>query len=222
MKLFKGMENLFNKADNTEKRYEEALERKQAELVELQGNLQDQNFMLKDMHKMKLLGDVSEATYEAEAEKVQKLQKQVQELQKEVQLIEAYKTEDVKQVIEELDAERIKVNKKHQGELNKLQLELLQAKQDYLNKMLEAREKYNQLIEPTKKLDEMKIKLGLKSMSYVSDSFEALVQHSVPSGGYESVRVEQGEVHDALRCGRTPERLNKIITEAKEKGILEN
>jgi Skp family chaperone for outer membrane proteins len=108
-KLFRGMEVLFNKASQTESKYQEALEKKQLELVELQAKLQDQLFMLKDLHKMKLLGDVSEATYEAEAEKVQHLQKQVQELQKEINLIEVYQTEDIKAVIEELDAEKRKV-----------------------------------------------------------------------------------------------------------------
>lgn len=220
MKLFKGMEALFLKADNTEQRYEDALEKKQVELIELQGKLQHQLIMLKDLHKMKLLGDVSEETYQAEDEKVEKLQKHVQELQKEIQLIEVYKTEDIQAIIEELDVERSKAFGKHQVEIQKIKMELLEAKLNYLKKQTEARERYNELVTPERNLDQLKIKLGIKKVSYVSDSFEALSMVSVPNGGVENMIVQLNEVNEALRYGRTPEQLSKMVQDAIDKGII--
>lgn len=219
-KLFKGIEALFTKADTTEARYEQALEKKQMDLIHLQAELQEKNVMLKDMHKMKLLGDVSEEAYKTEAEKVAVLQKAVQELQKEISMIEIYQTEDITALIEELDAEKQRVFKGNQKELEKIRLELLEAKLSYLNKMQEAKARYDELANPERKLDELKIKMGIKKNSYVSDSFEALNQYSLVNGGYEFLRIEQNEVHDALRYGKTPEKLNKIVQEAKEKGMI--
>jgi hypothetical protein len=101
-----------------------------------------------------------------------------------------------------------------------LKLELLEAKLIYLQKMQEAKEVYDSFIEPERKLDSLKIKLGIKKTSYVSDSFEALSQYSVANGGYELLRVEQNDVHEALRYGKAPERLQKVVQEAKDKGII--
>lgn len=220
MNLSKGIEALFTRADQTEARYHKALEEKEEQLIQLQGQLQEKQFTLKELHKETILGTISKATFEEEAEKVTVLQKQAEELQKEINLIQVYQTEDIKAVIEELDAEKRKVAEKHQGEIKTLKLELLQAKEEYLKKMVEAREKYNQLVAPERKLDTLKIRVGLKQTSYISDSFDTLFQYSIASGGYETVRIEQAEVYQALQHGRIPEKLTKIVNDAKEKGII--
>lgn len=221
MTLFKGIEALFTRVEQTEVRYEKALEKKQEELIQLQGELQDKQLVLKELHKETILGTISKETYEAETEKVAVLQKQVSELQKEINLITTYEKEDVLSVIEELEAEKRKVFQKHQGELKKLQMELLEAKLNYLKKQVEVRERYNQLVAPERKLDSLKIKMGIKKNSYVSDSFEALSMVSVANGGYENLVIQLNEVNDALRYGKTPSQLEKVVSEAKEKGIIE-
>jgi Skp family chaperone for outer membrane proteins len=94
--LLNKFEGLFKKVTTTEEKYKQALERKQEQLIALQAELQEKEFMLKDMQKMKLLGDISEASFDAEKEKVETLRNKISEAQKELQLIETYKTEDVK------------------------------------------------------------------------------------------------------------------------------
>jgi hypothetical protein len=219
-KVFKTLEALFKKADTQQARYQEALEKHQEQLIQLQRELQEKNMLLKDMHKMKLLGDLSEATYEAEKEKVAVLQAKVQEVQKELRLIQLYETEDIHSIIAELDAEKSKVFKGNQMELEQIKLELMESKLVYLNKLKEAHMKYNELVAPERKLDSLKIKMGIKKNSYVSGSHDALSMYAVKTGGHENLLVQQSEVYDCLEYGRTPERLNKIVTEAKEKGIL--
>jgi hypothetical protein len=149
------------------------------------------------------------------------LQKAVGELQKEIQLIDQYKNEDLQAVIEELDEERTKVRQNHQKKIRKLELELLEAKEIYLKKMVEARDRYNQLASHERKLDALKIKMGIKKNSYISGSWEALNMVSAGQASYEPLRVEQYEVSEALGYGRISSQLQKTVAEAKEKGIIE-
>jgi hypothetical protein len=209
------LEGLFVKVDTTEARYEEALQKKEEALFLLQAELQERNAILTDMHKEALLGNISEATYEAEKQKVHQLQEAYNEASKEVRLIQEYKTEDVKSIMEEIDA----VSKKHyadkQEELNKIRLELMNSKLVYLQAMVSANEKYNAIVSPNRKLDALQMQFGLKQRSYISGSFEALNQYSIPKGGYELLTVQQKEVYDALEYKRVSEQLKKIVQAGK-------
>ncbi|MEH6949628.1 hypothetical protein V7068_21825 [Bacillus sp. JJ634] len=211
----KVLDKLFNKADQTEARYQKALESKEESLIALQAELSEKQFLLKDMHKMKLLGDISEAAYDKEKEVVDKLQKKVAESQKELELIQEYETEDVKSIIEELDEAKAKHRKEHNAELHALKTELLEAKLAYVEKMVEVSEKYNKLVNPERKLDALKIKAGIKKNSYVSGTHDALSMISVPNGGYENLRVEQKDIYDALEYQRTSSQLKLLIEKYK-------
>ncbi|WHY65019.1 hypothetical protein [Neobacillus sp. SuZ13] len=118
-------------------------------------------------------------------------------------MIEVYQTEDIKAVIEELDAEKSKAFVKHQDEFKKLQMELLESKQSYLKKMVEAKAKYDELVAPERKLDALKIKMGIKKNSYIGNAFETLNMVSV-GAGYEPLRIDQKEVQAALWYGKIP------------------
>ncbi|KPB06327.1 hypothetical protein [Bacillus sp. CHD6a] len=212
--------SLFNKADQTEERYELALERKQEELMQLKLDLKEASIVHAEFQKMKILGDITGEVYDAEARKVEAIQKQIQEVQKEIQLIDKYRTDDVKSVLEELDAEKLKGSKEYHAELEKLKLELIASKLEYLRKMKESKEKYDMLVAPTRKLDMLKQKVGLQKHSYVSGSYEALNYYSLPDGSHEFLIIETPEISNALGYGRIPERLEKIVKDAKDKGII--
>ncbi|MGM0835414.1 MAG: hypothetical protein ACQEV7_04610 [Bacillota bacterium] len=218
--ILKTLDGLFTKADNTEVRYEQAMERKQEEIIQLQLDLKEASTIHAEFHKMKLLGDIQEEVYEVEKLKVEELQKKLQEAQKELHLIEEYKTTDIKAVVEELEAERGKASQDNQKEMEKLKLELMEAKLLYLHKMKESKEKYDTLVAPTRKLDMLKIKLGIKKNSYVSDSFQALNNYSIANGGYEVLYLEKPEIYNALAYGKIPERLEKLVQGGKDKGML--
>ncbi|MFS0637895.1 hypothetical protein AB1K84_18490 [Mesobacillus foraminis] len=210
-------EGLFKKASDTEERYEKALENKDAELLAVQAELQEKETMLKDMHKMKLLGDISESTYEAEKEKVEKLQKKLQEVKQELELIQVYKTDDVKAVLAEIEANNSDLNADTNKEIQKIKEEVLQAKHEYLSKLAEAGKKYNKAVNTNRRIDELKIKLGVKQTSYISDASSALQVISIGERGHENLTVDNTLVFDALHFGRIPSQLHEAVKKAKGK-----
>jgi hypothetical protein len=214
--------DLFSKAEKTSEGYQAALEKHQLKLVELEAELADKEALLKDLQKMKLLEQVSEETYTEELHKVEDLRSKVAEIKHEMVLISEYQNEDAKQIIAELDTMQQEYNQQKQGQLNKLKLELLEAKYAYLSKMSEAKKEYGKIINNGLKLQNMKVQHGLKNSVYISGSHDALNMYSVPNGGYESLRVEQREVFDALEYGRVSSQLGKLVNDAKEKGILKD
>jgi hypothetical protein len=220
--LTKVFTDLFSKAEKTSEGYQAALERHQMKLVELEAELADKEAMLKDLQKMKLLEQVSEQTYTEELAKVEALRSEVQKINKEMVLINEYQNEDAAAIIAELDAVKTEYNQHQAGEINKLKLELIEAKYNYLVKMAEARKEYGRIINNDLKLQNMKVQHGLKNSVYISGSHDALNMYSVPNGGYESLRVEQREVFDALEYGRVSSQLGKLVNDAKDKGILKS
>ncbi|WP_404347484.1 hypothetical protein LG311_17830 [Sutcliffiella horikoshii] len=215
--IMKAVEGLFQKADQTEARYIEAQERKQDEILQTQLELSEATTIHKDMHKMYLLNQVSEETYEVEKLKVEALQKKLVDLQRDMQIITEYQREDVLEVIAELEAEKAKGGKEYHAEMDQLKLDLMEAKLVYLQQMKQAKEKYDVLVSPTRKIDMLKIKLGMKKNSYISDSFDALNSFSFVNGGHESLIVTLPEVSNSLGYGRTPENLEKLIQGRKGK-----
>ncbi|MDM5249630.1 hypothetical protein [Lysinibacillus sp. G4S2] len=216
MKMLKKLNGLLDKVDNTEASYMKALETKENEILELSFDLKAKADMLKELHKETLKGSISKETYEAERVEVEKLQATLADMQKEVQLIQEYKTEDVQAVLAELEAESRNISASKNKEMEAIQLELLQAKLSYLEKLREARTKYDELVNPARKLDELKIKLGMKKYSYVSGA-DTLNMISIGEASYEPLRVEQKEVYDALAYGRIPERLEMAVEKLKNK-----
>ena len=76
------LNGLFGKVDNTEQRYEKALEQKEESLLVLQVELKDKQLEVTELHKMKLLGDISEETFDKQNEKFLALQNKFNEAQK--------------------------------------------------------------------------------------------------------------------------------------------
>lgn len=212
----KKLDGLFKKADETEGKYLQALERREEELIALQAELQEKEEMLKMMHKENLLGSISEASFDAEKSKVDTLQRKISEAQTELRLIETYKTEDVKAVLAELEATKKEYTQNERAEIHKIKEELLEAKLAYIEKMLEARKAYYRVMNPVYKIDALKGKLGLQQNHYLSDAHSALSMYSVPNGGYENLMVNNEIVHSALYLGQRPSQLVRLVSENKK------
>lgn len=209
-KLQTVLNGLFKKAEDTSKRYEKALEEKQELLIEVSAELTEKQAGLKDLHKMALLGDVSESTYKKEAEKVEVLQNKVNQIQSEMQLMNEYKTEDIGAVLQELETNKKEVNAEVNADVTALGLELVKAKHEYLSKLVEARTKYYEINAPKTRIEALKNKLGLpNTLDYQTGAYEALSMFSVANGGYISLRVETKEIHDSLNYGRIDSVLTK-------------
>ncbi|QPC47361.1 hypothetical protein [Mangrovibacillus cuniculi] len=210
MKFVNKLNKLFNKVDETETKYMKALEQKEEKLLAMRFELQEQEALLQDVHKMALLGDVSEETFEERKAEVDKLKDQVRQAEKEVHLIQEYKTDDIKAVIAELEEEKKKLTKDKGKELQSIQRDLIEAKQAYLDTLVKISGRYKELVEPDKKLESLKVKLGLQVRNYITGAGESLnmISHGAD---YIPLRVEQYEVYEALTYGRTPVNLKQYL-----------
>ncbi|WP_369355882.1 hypothetical protein [Lysinibacillus capsici] len=203
-KLIAAVDNLFSKVDKTEGQYMQALERKEEQLLMLQGELQEKEAMLTDMHKMKLLGDVSEEFYDEEKQKVDALKAKFREAQTEIQLIQDYKTGDVKAVLEEMEATADKFSAEQLQEIKKLQDGLLQAKYEYIQALVDAGKAYDELIAPKRKIAGLREKLGMKKDSYISAGYEVLGMIHTGHNSYDNLQVGGKTVMDAIRMHKNP------------------
>ncbi|MFE1246071.1 hypothetical protein ACFW35_18330 [Fictibacillus sp. NPDC058756] len=203
--------NLLKKAESVEGRYIEALNKKEEMLLGLHVELAEKEVMLKDLRKMKVLGDISEEHFAVEEAEVEAIRKKVLDAQKEVQLIQEYKTEDVKAVIEELEADKQKLIQTKQKELRAIQTELAEAKKQYFQALIEASDKYNKLVKPERKLDTLKVQLGLQKQVYTADASESLSLIHTASGGSIPLTVAPNEVYDALVYNRIDSTLKRHL-----------
>lgn len=202
-KLVDVFTGLFNKFDSTEKRYEEALEKKQEELIAVGTELAEKEKMFKDLERMYLLNDVSKETFDAEKEKIDNLKTRIKEIETEMGLIEEYKTDDLKTVLEELEATGKELSAGQQAEIFALKKSLIQAKYNYLKTIVEARKKYVELVTPNLKVEQLKDKLGIKNrLYYQSGAYDALHLYSANGRSYINLEVKTKDIHDALQYGR--------------------
>ena len=219
MKLLDKLNGLFTKMDNQEQRYEKALEEKEESLLVLQAEIQDKQIEINDLMKMKLLGDITESTFDEKNKKFQLLQEKYAEAQKEIQLIQEFKHEDVLEILEELKATQREYSPSQREAVNKMGLELLDAKLTYLNKMVEMRKLYSSTVSPSYKIQQIEQKLGLKQHIYYSGSHESLHQYSI-GGSYINLRIDNPDVYNALSYGQIDGQLQHVVNDAKAKGTI--
>jgi len=212
-KLSGTLNTIFGKVDNTEKQYEKALSEKEESLLVLQAELQDKQIEITELHKMKLLGDITEVTFDEKNKKFQLLQDKFNEAQKEITLIQQYKRADVIELLEEMKAKQKEHTVTHGEEIKQMQMELLQAKAEYLNKMKLMKERYDKVVSPHDKIQRLEQKLGLKQNVYTSGSHETLNNIRIGEASYVNLQVIAPEVFEALQYGKIDSRLQKIITD---------
>ena len=220
VKLLDALNGLFNKVDNTEQRYEKALELKEESVLVLQAEIQDKQIEITELHKMKVLGDISPATFDEKNEKFQLLKANYDEAKNEVALIQEFKNEDVMEILAELKATQREYSASEREAIKQMHLELLESKLAYLNKMNEVRERYNKTVAPSLRIQQLERKFIHKQNVYHSGSHETLHQYSVPGDGYIGLRVENPDVYNALSYGQIHSQLQKIVADAKAKGLL--
>ncbi|MGD6815499.1 hypothetical protein ACQCVE_00295 [Metabacillus sp. 113a] len=214
MQILKKFNGLMKKADNTQIRYVKTLEAKEEELLALKVKLSERETILKDIHKMSLLGETTQDAYQKEKENVEGFKTKVTEIERDIQLIEQYKTDDLKGIIQELELSKSDWSGAQQAEIQKIKMELLESKFQYLQKLTEARERYYKVTEPAYKLQNLKVKLGLQVRTYKSGSYDALNLLSY-GGTYINMQVDQYAVHEALQYGRIDSKIERALKEGK-------
>lgn len=162
------------KIETTSAKYEGKLEEKQEEIIIVQAELQEATAKLKDFHKMKILGDISEETFNEQKKMVDMLQEKLQEVKTEVELIDTYKTEDVDVILAEINKVKPEFNKKQQEEIQKIKEELTEAKKQYTEKLVEIGDKYSKAVSANSKLESILIKFGKQTNSYLPDKYEII------------------------------------------------
>lgn len=215
-KVVNTINTLFKKVEETEQRYVKALENKEEALIVLQAEMQEKEKQVVEMQKMKLLGDITEETFDKMNSEYKKLQDKYEEGKHEIDLIQKYQHEDAVIILAELKEAQKEHSPLELKEIHEMQMELLDAKHTYLKKMTEMRVRYYKTVAPKNRIKQMEYKLGLKKGVYTSDSYEALHQFSVSGRGYINLEIDNGDVHDALYSGRFDSQLTKVVSEAKE------
>lgn len=218
--LVKMVEGLFQKVDLNKERYQGVLEKRQQELIELGVTIQDEQTKLKEYHKMVLLNQVTQEVYDEQKAVVQKIQEKYNDIQREMGLISEYEREDALALIEEIESRKGELSADRQQEVKKIQMKLLAKKLEYLEAMQQAKAEYDALIKYDVMFQDLKVAMGLQVRSYVSGSHSALNMVSVGEG-YEHLLIENVDVYNVLEYGRISPSLQKVVTEAKEKGIIE-
>lgn len=213
-------DSLLGKVKSTEDGYLQAIERKQEQLVQLQGELFEKEKVLRDVHRSSLLGEVSEKTYQDHKVEVDTLKKQISDLHLEMQYIDAYKQSDVDDILEALHTAKGEYSAEQQAEIEKLRYELHQKKLEFFEAMVSAKERYDAIVQPVRTLESLKIKFGKQQNAYTSDAFQSLIQIGYGSGGTDTLLLERADVYNALTLGKLPYQSVKIVEDGKQKGFL--
>lgn len=218
--LLDKMSGLFKKVDATEARYEKALEEKEQSLLVLQSEIQDKQKEVTELHKMKLLGDITEETFDEKNESFLKLQAKYRQGQTEVEMIKQYKVADVTDILAELESTQKEHSAEETRAIRKLKMEALQAKEVYLKTLHDVANRYHKTTAPANKIKLMQQRLGLVKNVYIADSVESLNAISVSGGGYVNLRVEQIEVFNSIKTGTINGEIRSALNEAKEQGLI--
>src|SRR5699024_9037650 len=92
----------------------------------------------------------------------------------EMELINKYKTDDVDKIISEINKVKPEYNKKQHLEIEKIKVELAEAKEDYLNKVSKIGVKYDKAVSDNNRLDNLLVKFGKQSVAYTPDKYEII------------------------------------------------
>jgi len=212
--------NLITKFNKTWDDWESALENKQDELLEIQVELQAKLESTGELKRMVLLGEVTEETFASEQQKLDSLEAKKTRILKDMELIQQYKTDDLQAVYNELEESKKVSVSEADKETDKLCYELLQAKLEYLQKMVEVSERYNKLAEPERLFQQIKIAMGKQKQVYLSGSHEALHQVGTAGGSYIGLSVEQDAVYNALGLQQVSDTLLREVENGKKKGFI--
>ncbi|MBY0224111.1 hypothetical protein [Sporosarcina aquimarina] len=166
--------DLLNKVDKTSNNYETALEEKQETIIQLQLQMQDEQLKLKEYHKMAVLKEVSEATYEEQKKVVSSLQEKMASLQNEIQLISTYKTEDIDTILSNIDEVKPEFNQKYLGEIEVVKQEIADAKKAYLNRLSELGKQYEKAVSEESRYENFLVSMGKQPSSYLPDKVETI------------------------------------------------
>lgn len=171
MSKFKG---LLSKAEDLSNKYEDAFQKNQEEIVKLQNKLHDEKAKMTDFHKAFILQEITGEAYMEQKNVVEMIEKEIRMREKEVQSIDAYKAEDVDKIVAEINKEKPVINKKQQEEIAKVKKQLADAKQEYLTKVSEIGNTYDEAVNGENLFQNMLVKLGRQKDNYSPNKHEIL------------------------------------------------
>lgn len=215
------VEGILSKIEDKSAKYQETLEKKHEQLIGLQVELQEAEDSLKMLHKMKLLEQVSEGTYEDQKRFVDELKLKIEEVETEMSLIEVYKKEDVEAELAEIQKVKPEFNAEQNKKLSKLKFEMQQAKLEYLQKMIEVRKEYLITVSPESKFQTLLVKMGKQPANYLSGAYEG-IGFTGTGNGFTTTNlfVDQHTVHQALGFGNLPSDTVIVVENGKKAGYL--
>jgi DNA repair exonuclease SbcCD ATPase subunit len=214
------MLSLLDKIDEIEAGYNNALKDAEERYKQAEEAYNAKYEEVKELHKMKVLKQITDETYQQVKEELDKLEEKVRDIGYEIEQIEGYKREDKEEVLAKLNEIKGEYNQKKQEEVRRIQLQLLKAKLEYLKKLIEMRKEFIEISKADYRYQQLLVDLGYKPTTYISGVFESIGTISIAGSGYESLDISTTDIYNALTYGRLPYQLEKAVSEAEEKGII--
>ncbi|MBN9653614.1 hypothetical protein J0K78_04980 [Halobacillus sp. GSS1] len=210
---------MMGRYSNNEKKYEDAHEAKQQEIIDIQTDIQEKESHVSALHKMKALGDVSEDAYKVEKDELDRLKEKKDQLHEDMELMVKYKTDDAKAIVEAMEEEQAEHAEEKRQEYEEVKAEILQAKLQYLESLQQLSQRYKEYKKPSSKIGRLKEQLGIKKDSYVGDTYSEIGQ---VFAGTEPIAVEvlNGEAHEVMQFGNINSHLRSAVKQKQEQGFL--
>ena len=221
-KLKDAVNKLINKVETDTANYERIAEKKTEELIISKLELQEAEAKLKDFHKLKFLDQITEESYKEQKAGVDVLNEKVNEIEHELLVIEKYKLEDAEQFFAEINAVKPNYTKEQNIEISKLQYQLQQAKLQYLENLIKAREEYIKVTNTDSKLQNLLFNHGKSSRAFISNAYNVIgsATYETHYGIRTSVMVSEEDVRNALENGKLPRDTVQAINMGKERGYI--
>ena len=181
MNIKKLIGGLLTKAEKTSTGYLVALEEKQQLLVQIQLQLVSEQEKLKDYHKLSLMKQVSESTYEEQKNVVAKMNESIDSIHLEMKQITLYRTEDVENVLSEIQKNKPEFNKHQQAEIQKIKNEIASARQEYLERIASLGKQYDSATKEESMIQQFLVDFGKQPNMYLPYKYEIIGNGAVVS-----------------------------------------
>ncbi|MCA1024284.1 hypothetical protein [Halobacillus litoralis] len=211
--------DMLGKYDQTEKEYEKALEDKQEQIIVIQGEIQEKESHVSALHKRKVLNKGSEEDFEKAKSELDKLKEKKAEYHSDMELMQKYKVDDAKIIVESMEADQAEHGEEKKQEYEEIKAEILQAKLQYMESLQELSERYKEYKKPSGVISHLKEKLGIEK-AYGGDTYGEI--GLIFAGGGEPIAVEvlNPEAHEAIQHENIDSKLKAAVKLKQEQGYL--
>lgn len=212
-KTFKSqMEQLIKKKNDTDKAYAVAYKKAVAEYNELQEQLNQQNEVVKEYHKLYILDQITQESYAEQKKNAEVIEEKLRDAGYKVNEIEDYRKEDARALLAQMEELKIDFAKEVSIERKRIENKIFKAKAVYLKAVAELGKDYKEIFKVDSAIEDIRVELGVRPYNYKSiGSF----LNELKSNPYEpskmGIDINKNEIDNAFLSGTLPKRLDELV-----------